>query len=49
MFNDKREVNELKSIYEKYRNIEEDEVYDDDVDEDYEEQHVTVLEVDPEG
>lgn len=49
MFNDKKDVNELKSIYEKFRNIEEDEIYNDDVDEEEEEIPVAALEVDPEG
>ena len=50
MYNDKRAINEAKDIYEKYRNTEEDELYNDDVDEDYEEQlFAPPIEVDPEG
>ena len=50
MFNDKRAVNQAKNIYEKYRNTEEDGLYNDDVDEDYEEQlFAPPAEVDPEG
>lgn len=49
MFNDKKDINELKSIYEKFRNIEEDEIYNDDVNDEEEEIPVAALEVDPEG
>lgn len=50
MFNDKSAVNEAKNIYEKYRNTEEDELYNDDVDEDYEERlFAPPVEVDAEG
>ena len=50
MFNDKKAVEQAKSIYEKYRNTEEDEIYNDDYDEDYEERlFAPPVEVDAEG
>lgn len=50
MYNDKSAVKMAKDIYEKYRNTEEDELYNDDMDEDYEEMlFAPPVEVDLEG
>lgn len=49
MLNDKKEIRDAKNVYESYRNVEEDELYDDDFDEEIDEVPVAALEVDPEG
>lgn len=49
MLNDKTEIRNAKNVYESYRNVEEDELYDDDFDEEMDAVPVAALEVDPEG
>lgn len=36
MYNDKQQMAEARRIYEQYRNVEEDELYNDDVDDSFE-------------
>ncbi len=49
MLSDKKEIQNSRAFYERFRNVEDDELYNDDVDEDYDELSVAPLEVASEG